>query len=167
MAVLRSGFNQINHLRCEMNISRGYDAAQVQRDDDDLDRWRFASDIAELVLATPADWSARIGIFGKWGEGKSTVLHFIESMLHEKGSVVLTFSPWAVQNWNDLWEEFGNHLSEALDEAGIPFEHSWTKGLKASSNWLQSSGVGEFAEGVAGLWGKDKLYNAAFGTLSR
>ncbi len=150
-----------------MNISRGYDAAQVQRDDDDLDRWRFASDIAELVLATPADWSARIGIFGKWGEGKSTVLHFIESMLHEKGSVVLTFSPWAVQNWNDLWEEFGNHLSEALDEAGIPFEHSWTKGLKASSNWLQSSGVGEFAEGVAGLWGKDKLYNAAFGTLSR
>lgn len=146
---------------------KGYDTAEAQKQEDDLDRWRFASEIVEVVLATPPDWSARIGIFGKWGEGKSTVLRFAESMLREKGSVVFTFSPWAIQNWNDLWEDFGNHLSEALDAAGIPFDHSWTKGLKASGKWLESTGVGHLAESAAALWGKDKLYNAAFGALSR
>ncbi len=147
--------------------NKGYDAAEVQKQEDDLDRWRFAAEIVEVVLATPPDWSARIGIFGKWGEGKTTVLRFGETMLREKGSIVFTFSPWAVQNWNDLWEEFGNQLSEALDSAGIQFDHSWTKGLKASGRWLESTGAGHIVENVAALWGKDKLYNAAFGALSR
>ena len=147
--------------------SKGYDAAPLQREDDDLDRWRFAAEIVEVVSATPAEWSSRIGIFGKWGEGKSTVLRFAENMLCEKGSIVFTFNPWAIQNWNDLWEEFGNNLSEALDAAGIPFDHSWKKGLKASSKWLESSGVGKIADNVAAVWGKEKLYNAAFGALTR
>jgi hypothetical protein len=145
----------------------GYDAAEAQRQEDDLDRWRFASEIVEIVLATPSDWSARIGVFGKWGEGKSTVLRFAETMLREKGCVVFTFSPWAIQNWNDLWEEFGNHLSEALATADIEIDHSWMKPLKASVKWLESTGLEQIAENVAGFWGKDKLYNAAFGAVSR
>ena len=151
--------------------NNGYDAAEVQKREDDLDRWRFAAEIVEVVSATPSDWSARIGIFGKWGEGKTTVLRFAETMLREKGSIVFSFSPWAVQNWNDLWEEFGNHLSEALDAAGIPIDHSWKDGLKASGKWLEqkleSTSIGPLAEGAASILGKDKLYNAAFGTLSR
>jgi len=147
--------------------NKGYDAAEGHRQEDDLDRWRFAAEIVEVILTTPSDWSARIGIFGKWGEGKTTVLRFAENMLREKGSVVFTFSPWAVQNWNDLWEEFGNQLSEALDSAGIKFDHSWTKSLKASGRWLESTGAGHVVENVAAVWGKDKLYNAAFGALSR
>jgi len=149
--------------------NKGYDAAEAQKREDDLDRWRFAAEVVEVVSTTPSDWSARIGIFGKWGEGKTTVLRFAETMLREKGSVVFTFSPWAVQNWDDLWEEFGNHLSEALDAAGVPFDHTWKEGLKASGKWLEqkiaSTGIGQLAEGAASIWGKDKLYNAAFGTF--
>lgn len=62
----------------------GYDAAQARQQEDDLDRWRFAAEIVEVVLATPSDWSVRIGIFGKWGEGKTTVLRFTEKILKEK-----------------------------------------------------------------------------------
>lgn len=75
----------------------GYDAAQAQREEDDLDRWRFAADIVEVVVTTPADWSARIGIFGKWGEGKSTVLRFAEQMLKGRDSIVFWFNPWALR----------------------------------------------------------------------
>src|SRR5260370_881970 len=105
----------------------GYDAAQTRQQEDDLDRWRFAAEIVEVVLATPSDWSVRIGIFGKWGEGKSTVLRFAEQMLTEKENIVFSFSPWAIQNWNDLWEDFGNRLLEALSAAKIPFDGSWKK----------------------------------------
>jgi hypothetical protein len=145
----------------------GYDAARSRREDDDLDRWRFAAEIVEVVLATPSDWSVRIGIFGKWGEGKSTVLRFAEQMLNEKQNIVFSFSPWAIQNWNDLWEDFGNRLLEALSAAKIPFDGSWKKSAKDSGKWLESKGLGQIAETAAAFFGREKLYNAAFGVLSR
>jgi len=46
-------------------LTPGFDAAQGRQEDDDLDRWRFAAEIVEVILTTPADWSARIGIFGR------------------------------------------------------------------------------------------------------
>src|SRR5713226_6469201 len=145
----------------------GYDAAQTRQQEDDLDRWRFATEIVEVVLATPSDWSVRIGIFGKWGEGKSTVLRFAEQMLTEKENIVFSFSPWAIQNWNDLWEDFGNRLLEALSAAKIPFDGSWKKSAKDSAKWLESKGLGQIAETAAAFFGMDKLYNAAFGVLCR
>jgi KAP family P-loop domain len=152
-----------------MNVptSSGYDAAKARREEDDLDRWRFAAEIVDVVIATPQDWSARIGIFGKWGEGKSTVLRFAEQMLKERGSIVFSFSPWAIQNWNDLWEDFGSRLMEALLEAGVPFDGSWKKSAKEAGRWLEGKGISRLAETAAGYWGKDKLYNAAFGALGR
>ena len=152
-----------------MNVTTtgGYDAAQARREDDDLDRWRFAREIAEVVEATPPDWSVRIGIFGKWGEGKSTVLRFADQMLTASENIVFAFNPWAIRDWNDLWEEFGNRLLEALSSANIPFDSSWKKSLKDSGRWLESKGVGSVAEMAAALFGREKAYNAAFGTLSR
>lgn len=146
---------------------RGYDAAQSLREDDDLNRWRFASEIVEVVLATPTDWSVRIGIFGKWGEGKSTVLRFAARMLKEKENIVFVFGPWASQNWNDLWEDFGNCLLEALTAANIQLDSSWKKTARDSAMWLKSKGLGQIGETTAAIFGREKLYNAAFGMLSR
>jgi hypothetical protein len=42
-------------------LTPGFDAAQGKRGDYDLDRWRFAGEIVEVILTTPSDWSARIG----------------------------------------------------------------------------------------------------------
>jgi KAP family P-loop domain len=148
-------------------LTPGFDAAQGRREDDDLDRWRFASEIVEVILMTPSDWSARIGVFGKWGDGKSTVLRFAEQMLTEKGNVVFWFSPWAVRNWEDLWDDFGSLLLEALSAAHIPFDDSWKKTAKDSGKWLESKGVTQATEAVAGLVGKDKIASAAFRILGR
>jgi hypothetical protein len=145
----------------------GYDAARSRREDDDLGRWRFAAEIVEVILATPADWSARIGIFGKWGSGKSTVLRFAEQMLRESKNIVFWFNPWAVQDWNDLWEVFGNRLSEALSEAGIAVDSTWLKVAKTSTAWLGSKGAGQIAKAGAAALGKDKAVDAAFGLVSR
>src|SRR5260370_6466164 len=119
----------------------GYDAAQTRQQEDDLDRWRFAAEIVEVVLATPSDWSVRIGVFGKWGDGKSTVLRFAEQMLTEKGNVVFWFSPCAVRYWEDLWDEFRSLLLEALSVAHIPFDDSWKKSIKESAKWLESKRI--------------------------
>jgi hypothetical protein len=145
----------------------GYDAVKHQREEDDLDRWRFASEIVDVVTSTSSDWSARIGIFGKWGEGKSTVLRFAEQMLKGKDNVVFTFNPWACQNLAELWEEFGARFVEALSVAKIPFDGAWKTSTKAAGKSLGSKGVGQVAETAAVVFGKDKLYNSALNILSK
>jgi hypothetical protein len=145
----------------------GYDAAQAHREEDDLDRWRFAAEIVEVLLATPPDWSARIGVFGKWGEGKSTVLRFAEKMLKEKENLVFWFNPWAIQDWENLWEEFGDRLTGALKAAQIPFEGEWKKAAKDLGKKLESKGVGGSAETIAAALGREKAWNSAFGLVSR
>jgi hypothetical protein len=149
-----------------LNIG-GYDAAQTRREEDDLDRWRFAADIVEVVMATPPDWSARIGIFGKWGEGKSTVLRFAEGMLKKKENIVFWFSPWATQNWDDLWKEFGTCLLEALEGAKIPCEDGLKKTVRTIERKLETSSVGQVVETAAAFFGKERVYDAAFGALNR
>jgi hypothetical protein len=145
----------------------GFDAAQRDRQEDDLDRWRFARDVVEVVSTTSPEWSVRIGIFGKWGEGKTTVLRFAEDMLKAKGNIVFTFSPWAVQGWDNLWQDFGSLLVEALSAADIPCEGFLKKTVKESSEFLQEIGVTRVAEGAAAFFGKEKLYNIAFGAVSQ
>lgn len=88
-------------------------------------------------------------------------------MLKREGNIVFWFNPWAIQNWNDLWEDFGNPLCEALTTAKVPFDGSWKKAAKDAAKWLVSKNIDEVASTTATLFGKDKLYSAAFGTLSR
>jgi hypothetical protein len=146
--------------------SNGYDAAKNARGDDDLDRWRLAAEIVDVVLSTDPDWSARIGVFGKWGDGKTTVLRFAEHLLREKKNIVFWFNPWAVQNWNDLWLEFGNRLSAALSDAGIPIDDSWLSVPRNSTKWLETKGVAKAVKVGAALLGRDKAADLAFGMVS-
>jgi hypothetical protein len=141
----------------------GYDAAAANRAEDDLDRWRFAADIVDVVLTTPPDWSARVGIFGKWGEGKSTVMRFAEQMLREKGSIVFWFNPWAIQNWNDLWDDFGDRLSTALSLAGIPVDSPWLKMAKK----LERKKIAQLVKVGAAVAGREKAADAAFGLVGQ
>ncbi len=97
----------------------GYDAPRAKQAEDSLDRWRFASELMGLIRNTPPEWSIRIGLTGKWGEGKSTVLHFIEGLARRDGHLVVWFVPWAATSLDELWAEFANRLLEAVGQAGI------------------------------------------------
>jgi hypothetical protein len=145
----------------------GYDSAQRLKKDDDLGRWRFAAEIAEVIRSTPTDWSARIGIFGKWGEGKSTILHFLEEMLKPEGNIVFYFTPWAVQELDELWAEFGKALLEALEQADLDVEPPWKVMTRKVQEKLGSTGLSELGEGAAELFGKDKLYKSALGLVGK
>lgn len=145
----------------------GYDSAQRLKQDDDLGRWRFAAEIAEVIRSTPAEWSARIGIFGKWGEGKSTILHFLEGMLKPEGNIVFYFTPWAVQELDELWEEFGNALLEALRSEKLEVESPWKGMTRKFQEKLESTPLPDAAQGAAELFGKDKVYKSVLGLMGK
>src|SRR5262249_35743818 len=144
----------------------GYDNPQSSKDNDDLERWRFAVEIIETIRTTPADWSTRIGIFGKWGEGKSTVLRFMSEMLNDSSDVVFTFNPWAIRDWDMLWTEFGDQFAESLEKAKVPFD-------KFRKNYLERmvrkySQKGEATLGIVAAiagHGLDKVHGFGFRAL--
>jgi predicted KAP-like P-loop ATPase len=156
----------VNKLKGDPDIP-GYDSAQRLKQDDDLGRWRFAAEIAEVIRSTPTDWSARIGIFGKWGEGKSTILHFLEEMLKPEGNIVFYFTPWAVQELDELWAEFGKTLLEALEQADLDVESPWKATTRKVQEKLGSTGLSEMGESAAELIGKDKLFKSALNLVGK
>ena len=143
----------------------GYDSAQRLKKDDDLGRWRFAAEIAEVICSTPTDWSARIGIFGKWGEGKSTILHFLEEMLKPEGNIVFYFNPWAIQELDDLWAEFGSTLLAALDKENLVVESPFVGTARKIQRMPGFRLLARLGEGTADCFGKEKIYKTAFGLI--
>jgi hypothetical protein len=95
--------------------ARGFDAPA---EDDILGRRPLARTIAEVVRNTPPDYGVRIGIFGEWGSGKSSVLEFVEQILDASEHVVVRFSPWGITDRGDLWRSLGVALSESLQAIG-------------------------------------------------
>ncbi len=48
----------------------GFDASVFDPKDDHLNRWPLARQIYNVAVNGPAEWSARIGVYGEWGTGK-------------------------------------------------------------------------------------------------
>jgi len=141
------------------NHRAGYDAPQAKQENDDLDRWRFAADILQLLNESPFDWSARIGLFGSWGEGKTTVLSFLEEMARNRGHLVFWFNPWVARDRDHLWKLFAAALLEALDKAGVS-----VKGVtRARFKLFFTDRLSPYAESVERLSRMDAAAHAVTG----
>jgi hypothetical protein len=70
---------QIGHGEYDGSTGRVRRSAR-RREEDVLGRWRLAAELFGIAKETPPEWSVRIGVFAKWGEGKTTMLRFLEQM---------------------------------------------------------------------------------------
>ncbi len=97
----------------------GHDAPVADRADDLYDRWPVATAISRVIAASPAPWSTRVGLFGRWGDGKTSVLNFLEAQQREAGHIVIRYNPWGAASEEEVWRGFGGRLIEGLDAQGI------------------------------------------------
>src|SRR5437588_12963593 len=51
----------------ELPSNTGYDKPRASQSEDALDRWRFSSELMDVIRNTPIEWSVRVGLTGKWG----------------------------------------------------------------------------------------------------
>ncbi len=86
--------------------------------DDQLSRVEFAKRLA-LILSTKGNQdSLVVGLYGKWGEGKSTVMNFTKSfILKSKDIVVLEFNPWQFKNEDLLMVSFFEKMAFSLNKS--------------------------------------------------
>ena len=89
---------------------------------DELGREKFAKEIANNIIKGIPNGSESfvIGINGKWGVGKSTLLKYIENALNltiekeQENLVILSFDPWLYSGQEHLQSKFFIELSNQL-----------------------------------------------------
>lgn len=135
---------------------------QSSRERDALRRWPFSHSIYQLIQGAPKEWSLRIGIFGRWGEGKTTVLNYIEEMARKDNCPVAKFNPWAVRDREELWKNLVLAIEGAFNKGSLTKTQIKGKAEKAVKSeaakkvlkeGLKLTGLGEVAEAIGGLLG--------------
>ena len=86
---------------------------------DCFQRYYFSKRIAETIIHRKASESIVIGIYGEWGEGKSSVLRFIEENLKKDSNIIVcNFNPWRfkdeVQLLKGYFDFFASQLKRSL-----------------------------------------------------
>jgi nucleoside-triphosphatase THEP1 len=84
----------------------GIDDPLINMRQDSLNRVNFARKIYKIINGTPLDTHIRIGIYGSWGSGKTTVLNFIKELCEKSGHPTAFFKPWQFHNREEAWSGF-------------------------------------------------------------
>src|SRR5689334_20270719 len=84
--------------------------------DELLGREPFVRGLADLILNAPRNASLRIGVYGDWGEGKTSVLALMRQQLKAAGHECVWLAPWLSATREDI----GRYLVGAIaGELGI------------------------------------------------
>ena len=111
------------------------DKALLNKEDDKFNRYGFARRIAETIKRRKESECLVIGIYGAWGEGKTTLLNFIgiELSTEYPDLIVTRFNPWRFSGEEELIRGFYEELANEVVAADLPDEEkSKNKKIKLS-----------------------------------
>lgn len=84
---------------------------------DRFKRNKFSNRIAETIIKRQIEEGLVIGLYGIWGEGKTSILNMIEEdLLLNKEILVVKFNPWRFKNEDTLIINYFTNISIALDK---------------------------------------------------
>ena len=92
-----------------------------------IDEDRFGTqDYADVLAnrATTADMPLTIGVFGRWGSGKSSLMRLTQEKLDEKGIPSIWINVWQLSNREELWNAFLQALFNQVDDQ-MPWFRRW------------------------------------------
>jgi hypothetical protein len=111
-------------------------------DQDRFNRAPFASRIADTIARRPDPSSLVVGVFGPWGDGKTSALKMMEEELQRHEHViVLYFNPWHFQSEDQLIRGFFATLADGLDRKLNNAKEKIGKALKDYGSLLSVGSV--------------------------
>ena len=121
------------------------------KEEDAFRRWPFAKRIAD-TLATRADaGSLVIGLYGPWGDGKTSTLRLMRTSLADHTNVIaIEFNPWFFESDERLLRGFFETLAASIDSSLQTGKETIGKLLKDYGSLLSTAlpGLGGVAENV-------------------
>jgi len=87
--------------------------------DDLLGRVPFAHRVAEVIASRDATAGLVVGIYGKWGDGKTSVLNLLAARLRSNHpeAIAISFNPWHFSSVETLVRGLFDTLAEGLGKA--------------------------------------------------
>ncbi|MBN7814211.1 KAP family P-loop NTPase fold protein [Algoriphagus pacificus] len=123
----------------------------TKREDDAFQRYPFAYQIASVIKGHEKTDSFVVGVYGKWGEGKTSVLNFIKEELNlDPNIVVINFNPWLFRDEDQLLKTFFSVLANGLN---VSFEGKKEKIGKKLLDYADAIGAAGSLVGVSGVKG--------------
>lgn len=82
--------------------------------EDSLNRGSFAEALANQILHAPFGQTLRLGVYGGWGEGKTSVLRLMQLHLTAARQVCVWITPWIVSAREEVMGQIVDQLREQL-----------------------------------------------------
>lgn len=119
-----------------------------KKEDDRFARWQFSERIADIIAKRKDPNNLVIGLYSPWGNGKTSVINFIESILEKSPDCVcVTFNPWRFGNEDELLFAFFKTIAEALDAKLVRMKDQFKKILKkalpSAADKVGAKGLGD------------------------
>lgn len=118
------------------NNREGHDAAKSSRHEDALNRWPLAHSIYRTIGTTPPGFSTRIGLYGEWGAGKSSVLNFLREIALKNGDVIVHVTAWRAADTDSFMETLKSAMAQEIKDRriktsiGYRFKNSFRRGSR-------------------------------------
>ena len=105
--------------------------------EDKFQRYEFSKRIADKIITSNDNNSVVIGISGVWGEGKTSVINFIDEELKKESTIIpIRFNPWRFTEEATLLVSFFNTLAIEIQKS-FPQE-SETKKENRFCKWFKN-----------------------------
>ena len=93
------------------------DEAITHENEDILGRAPFVDDLYRQIVNLPFSDSFVIGLYGGWGEGKTSVLNLLSNkLLKDEGVVLVRFDPWYFRDEEALLKNFYQSIENAINK---------------------------------------------------
>lgn len=115
--------DKVNALAPDSNVLEPKDIYTIDApinnpEQDKFKRWSFSQRVAQTIASRSDPSSIVIGIYGPWGDGKTTVLNFIERKFKESDEIIcVKFNPWRFTDEVSLIKGFFQALAEAIGKS--------------------------------------------------
>lgn len=130
--------------------------------DDQLGRYSFSKMLAQSLLNLNNQDTFAIGLFGKWGSGKTSIVNMMlqeievqqENAQSENRLIVVHFEPWNFSNTDQLLTQFFIRLSNELQSTGDKHLQKVGTALEQYSDAFELLNVVPYVGSVLGFFGK-------------
>ncbi len=123
------------NLNTKTNNNFHVDRPMSIESEDRFQRYNFARQIAKAIVQKESTEGIVIGIYGTWGEGKTTVINFINSELSKNKEIVcVKFNPWRYSDESTLLLNFFDKISKSLNVKLLNRKERFGKWLNRKSD---------------------------------
>ena len=88
----------------------------LNKDDDKLNRSLFAEILAESILHYDGEDCLIIGLIGKWGSGKSSIINMAVDSIQSENLIIINFNPWYFSTQDNLYQQFFNLIVTEIEK---------------------------------------------------